>query len=350
MRTTRYGSRVRRVGLPALALFALLGGDALPRLAPARADDAASAGIPLPLDKTQILRVEDKPYVVDGAKVIPPNVELTVQRGVRIHGVNGASLDVQGGFKVHGTNTVWVVLRNIDFSPTSVPKRGLHFDMADVYGCKFKHAETQSLNGEVTIENSCFQADCEFDVRITGGLLRIMTVEFGMPCRIRCEKEKVNRTPLEIGVHTSWMRDLVIIGGAALTVRSTELKNGLEVRNATELLLDGCDVSGRVSILQGPDDSFGKVTLTKNNLFDGGTLVLARPQGAKTKVEKVKVDKFFFGPKNGAGVTKDKEVAALIQDREDDPAQTVVAWWSPPNERQHALVPYTLRSRAPDLR
>lgn len=316
--------------------------------APARADEPA--GMPFPLDKTQMLKVEGKPYIIDGAKVIPPNVEITIQRGVRIQGINNASLEVQGGLKAHGTETVWVVIQNVDFSPTSVPKRGLHFDMVDFINCKFKHSDKQSVSGEFTIENCCLQRDCEFDVRVVGGLLRIMTVEFGMPCRIRCAKEKENRTPLEIGIHTSWMRDLVIQGGAALTVRSTELKNGLELKNVTDVLVDGCDVSGKLAILQDAEDSFGKVTLTKNNLYDGATLVLSRPEGPKTKVEKVKVDKFFFGPKHGSGVTGDKEVAALIKDREDDPTQTVSAWWSKPNEREHALVSYMLRSRAPDLK
>jgi hypothetical protein len=345
--TSSAGKSVRRlVGSCCVGLAAALGGTA----APARGEDAPAGTNPFPLDKTQILKAEGKPYYIDGAKVIPPNVEITIQRGVRVFGINNASLDVQGGLKVHGTQDVWVVLQKIDFSPTSLPKRGLHFDMVDFVACKFKHGEAQSLNGEVTIENSCFQRDCEFDARITGGLLRIMTVEFGVPCRIRCDKEKVNRTPLEIGIHTSWMRDLVITGGAAVTVRSTELKNGLEMKGATELLLDGCDISQKVSILQGADDSFGKIVLTKNNLFDGATLVLSRPEGPKTKVEKVKVDKFFFGKKNGPGATKDKDVAALILDREDDPTQTVVAWWSPPNERHHELVAHTLRSRAPDLK
>jgi hypothetical protein len=334
----------------ALALGAFVGSSLTDVRATARGDDANAGGMPMPLDKTQILKAEGKPYLIDGARVIPPGVEITIQRGVRIQGVNNASLDVQGGLKAHGTETVWVVFQNVDFSPTSVSKRGLHFDMVDFIACKFKHAEKQSLSGEVTIENCCFQRDCEFDVKIVGGLLRIMTVEFGVPCRIRCDKEKVNRTPLEIGIHTSWMKDLVIEGGCALTVRSTELKNGLELRNVTDVLVDGCDVSGKLAILQGAEDSFGKVALTKNNLFDGATLVLSRPEGPKTKIERVKVDKFFFGPKKGTGVTGDKEVAALVQDREDDPAQTVVAWWSKPNEREHALVSYTLRPRAPDLK
>ena len=114
--------------------------------------------------------------------------------------------------------------------------------------------------------------------------------------------------------------------------------------------VDGCDSSGDISILQGEEDTFANVTLTKTNLFGGAKLILSRPAGPKTKLEKVKVDKFFFGPKNGVGVTSDKEVAALIQDKDDDATQSVEAWWSKPNERQHALVNYNWRVRTPDLK
>lgn len=347
---TRGGFGRRAARTCVLLVATLLGAHLADPRGTARGDEAASTGVPFPVDKTQLLKVEGRPYVIDGAMVIPPGVEITLQRGVRVQGVNNASLDVQGGLKAIGTQGAWVVFQNVDFSPTSTPKLDLHFDMVDLHACKFTHTDAQGLNGEFTLENSCVQRTCEFDVRVTGRFLRIFNVEFGVPCRIRCAKAVADRIPLQVAIHGSWMRDLVILGAGEVQVRNSELRNGIEVRNFSVLALDGCDCAKDVSLLQGAEDSFETASLTKMNLFGGARLILARPAGEKTKLEKVKVDKFFFGPKNGTGVTGDKEVAALIQDKGDDAAQSVEAWWSKPNDRQHALVPYAARMRVPDLK
>ena len=47
-------------------------------------------------------------------------------------------------------------------------------------------------------------------------------------------------------------------------------------------MVDGCDVSMGIAFHQGPDDSYGKVSLSKLNLFTGSTLVLERPAGPAT--------------------------------------------------------------------
>jgi hypothetical protein len=342
MRATR---RWRAGGVAGTALALLAVGPA----ARAPAEDGGER-IPFPVGKTTIVRAEGKAYEIDGAQVIPPNAEVTVQLGVRIYGVNNASLDVQGGLKVHGTEGSWVVIDHVDFSPTVAPKRGFHLDMADLVGCRFKHGETQSFGGEITIENSCLQRDCEFDVRVTGGFLKIMTTEFGMPCRIRCDRQRENPVPIELEIRSSWMKEVFLSGTGTANFRHSEIRAGLECRGVTDVTVDGCDVGGKLAFLQGPDDSFSKVTLTKVNMF-GSTLVLERPQGPRTKAERVKLDKFYFGPKSGGGATSDKDVGALITDKDDDPAQTVKAWWGKPADTPHQLVSYgTLRSRAPDLR
>jgi hypothetical protein len=86
-------------------------------------------------------------------------------------------------------------------------------------------------------------------------------------------------------------------------------------------------------------------------VWAGSEIVFERPKGPDTKAEKVRLEKFFFGPKNGAGLTADKDVAALIKDGADDPNQTVRALWTKPKEKPHVLVQYgNLRMQVPPLK
>jgi hypothetical protein len=317
----------------------------------ARAEEPPAGSIPLPVDKTATVRAEGKVYYLDGAKVIPRTAEITVQLGVTIVGINKASLDVQGGFKVHGTQDSWVTIRNVDFSPTLSPLRGVHLDMADLHGCVFRHPESAAFDGQWTIENSCLQRDCAFDVRIAGGFLKIMTVEFGIPCKIRCVPPKTGGPPIEVDVRSSWMKTLDFTGPAAVNFVNSEIR-GLALHGVTDATVNGCDVLGELSVKQAAEDSFKKLVLTKVNFFDGCRLVLERPKGPDTKDEKLKLDKPFFGTKeSGIGTEDEKTIMGMIVDGADAPEVSIKAWLANPQKRKHALVNYdTLRSRAPPLK
>ena len=342
---------VRRVALAGalLGVCACVGGPDLVR--EARAEDPPRGAEPFPLDKTTIVKGRGKRFYIDGKAVIPRTAEITVQQGVTIVGINNASLDVRGGLKVHGTQDTWVTMHKIDFSPTSVPTKDLHLDMVDFRGCRFKHSDEQSLGGGITIENSCFQRDCEFDVRLTGGYLKIMTVEFGMPCTVRSIRHKENRKPIEFEVRSSWMKRIDFSGPAMANFRHSEIRGGLHCTEVTQVLVDGCDISDTLSFKQNPTDTFKKLTLTKCNLFHGATMVCARAMGPKTKKERVRLQKFYFGPKNGRGLQKKADVQKLLVDGSDLADGNVTITWTKPNKRPHMLVNYdTLRDRAPPLR
>src|SRR5438105_1382692 len=108
------------------------------------ADDEAPAGsVPFPLTGSPTVRATEGQhvYVIDGAQVIPPNAEIHVEQRVQIVGIHHASLEIQGGLAAHGTEANWVVITNVNFSPTKAPQKGLHLDMVDLHGCAFKHAE-----------------------------------------------------------------------------------------------------------------------------------------------------------------------------------------------------------------
>jgi hypothetical protein len=294
------------------------------------------------------VRHEGKPYYVDGVQVVPPGSAIRLERDVRVVGVNEASLDVQGGFEAHGTQDHWVRIEDVDFSRTRRPETNFHFDMVDLVACSFVHADGQSFDGQMTVENSCLQGSCKFAVRLAGGFLRVMTTEFVPPCRVDVLPTKGK--PPELAFRSSWMKRVEISGPAAATVRASELKLGLVARDFTDLVVDGCDLWGSLELRQKEGGSFSRLVLTKCNLFGGATLVLDRPAGEKKSVEKVRVERFFFGDASDSPVLEDDGVADRIRDGADDPKASVKAFWSKPSERRHVFVSHALRVRAPPAR
>jgi hypothetical protein len=147
------------------------------------------------------------------------------------------------------------------------------------------------------------------------------------------------------------MRDVHVSGPGALNFVSSELR-GLDLRGVTEVLVSGCDLTVELGVRQTAEDSFKKVTLTKLNFFDGCKLVLERPRGSATKDEKLKLDKPFFGAKEGGkGIEDLKAIAAHVQDGTDVEDGTIRAWVQNPGDRKHQLVDYqTLRMRVPPLK
>jgi len=322
--------------------------------ASAFAEAPPQGAVPFPVGKTTIVRAEKGPvYYIDGPTVIPKHAEVTVQLNVEIIGINAASLEVQGGLKVHGTQDHWVVIRNVDFSPTVQPTRGLHLDMVDLYGCRFVHAKDAGLLGDVVIENAAMQRDCALDVRIIEGSFKLLTIDSGIPWKLHCIPPDPRRPKIEIQIRSSWARGIELTGPGDATIRHSELKNGLTCSGVSKVTVDGCDVKvGVLAFRQGADDTFKHITLTKCNLFEGSTLVLDRAPNPKGKKEKVRIDKFYFGPKSGGrAVTKKDKVAALIEDGADKPERNVFAVVGKPAKRPHGLVAYgDLRVRVPRVR
>ena len=269
------------------------------------AGDAAPAPRALPLTGTPTVRADGKAYVIDGPQVIPPNADVRVEQGVEIVGVNHASLEVQGGLSVHGTQGNWVKIKDVDFSPTKAPQKGFHLDMADLTHCVFRHAEGVAYDGNVTIENSCLQRDCTFDVRIATGFLRIMTCEVGIPLRIATAAGTKGRPP-EVSLRTSFLREVTLSGGASTTLRETEFRGAVSASGVGDFQVDGCNLKGTLTIKQAAEDGWGGVVLQKCDVLAGARIVLSRPEGPKTKPEKVKVDKFYFQDAKGAVVLEDK--------------------------------------------
>ena len=331
----------------ALLLAAAPFGPLLPVRESAADDEAPAGSVPFPLTGTPTVRAGHV-YVIDGPQVIPPNAEIHVEQRVQIVGLHNASLEVQGGLAAHGTEAQWVVIRNVDFSPTKAPQKGLHFDMVDLRGCAFKHAEGVAFDGQITIENTCLQRDCSFDVRIATGFLRILNCEIGVPLTV-ATVPGTKGAPPEFSLFSTSLHDATTFSGAATTnMRASSFGGELNASNVSDFQLDACTLQRPVTITQGADDSWVKVILQKCDVLEGARIILVRPQGPKTKLEKVKLDKFYFGGANSQVVLDDKLIADRIQDGADDEQVTVRAWWTKPWDRPHQLAG-TMRSRVPPL-
>jgi hypothetical protein len=324
--------------LPRLAVLAVAIAPLLRAPVAAAGDPAPPGSVPLPLKGRLTVRAEGKVYVVDGPQVVPSGSAIRVEKGVRILGINKASLDVRGGFEVHGVTGSEVEIDGVDFSPTRKPETNFHFDKCEMSSCTWSHGEGESFEGEWTIENTNLAGSCKLAVRLAAGFFRIMSVNARIP--VSAEALATKGKPVEFSVRTSSISGgLTYSGPANATVRSCRLEGGLEASGFTDLVVDGCDVRGALRFRQPAEGSFSRLVLTKCNLFEGARLVLDRPTGEKTSPEKVRVERFYFEAQGGTPILKDKDVAARIDDGADDPKVSVRAFWTKPNERRHELGP-----------
>jgi len=330
-----------RLALATLAALCL----AASRPPPAHADAAPAGSVPLPLTGRQTVRADGHLYVIDGKQVIPAGAIIRVEANVHILGINGASLEVKGGFLVHGTQDCWVRIEKVDFSPSVSPDNELHFDMADLVDCTFVTPEQAAFDGGFTFENSALQSGCKFALRIRSGFFRFMTANVKLPVRFESVPEK-GKVP-EIAIRTSWMHDVTLLGPADATVRDAELKGTLDATTFDTLIVDGCDLFGNISFHQPEDEGFGKLQLLKCNLSPGSKIVLARPTGPKTSMEKVRVEKFYFDNGDEKPDTLDKKIKDRIDDGADDDKVSVKAFWQNPADRKHYFLSDSLKKRRP---
>ena len=317
--------------------------------ASAWAEEPPDGAVPFPVGRSTTVRADDGPiFFIDGPTVIPKSAEIGVELDVKIYGINGASLDVQGGLKVRGTQNHWVVIRNVDFSPTRHPRKGFHLDMVSLYGVTFRHAEGPAFEGELTIENAAVQRDCVFDVRMKKGLLKLMTIEWGTPTTITCEPEQARTKDVLVQVRSSWMREVRLTGPCDVTFRHSQIRGGLHLHNVTKATVDGCDVTGQLAVRQGAEDRFKGLKISKVNLYGPAQVILERALNPDAKAEKVRLDKCCFVSKTGAGLIAPKAIAELVQDGVDEPERRVTARITSPAKRPHQLVNYgDLRLRVP---
>ena len=342
--------RVSTVRALTAGVLVLLG--ALLATGPAVGEEAPAGSVPFVVSKSTTLRAGDGPvYVIDGPVVIPPGVEIGVELDVRIVGINQASVEVQGGLKVRGTQDHWVKIQNVDFSPTRQPRKGLHLDMVDLEGVTFRHTEGPAFEGELTIENAAMQRDCVFDVRMKKGVLKLMTIEWGVPATITAAPEQGRTKDVLVQVRSCWLRAIALTGPCDATFRHSQVRDGLQLRGVTDVTVDGCDITQSLEVRQGKDDLFKDLTITKCNFFGPANVVLHREANPDAKAERVRLDKCCWIDGSGTALQKPAAIDEFIQDAEDEPTRRVKARVTAPAKRPHQFVnTTTLRLRVPAVR
>jgi hypothetical protein len=136
-------------------------------------------------------------------------------------------------------------------------------------------------------------------------------------------------------------------GDASATIRDSETRGLLEAKDFTDLYVDGVDLFQGAAFRQRPEGSFSRLKLVKCNLLYGMKLVLHRPVGDRTKMEKVLVERFFFEAGDEKADMTDKQIAERIDDGADDPAVSVKAFWQNPQKSRHYFLSEPLRKRRP---
>jgi len=323
--------RIRPLSIVArkVVLTAVVAGAALPIRGVAGTAFAAE-DVPLPLTGRQTVKAIGKRYVIDGKQTIPAGSVIRLEANVHVAGINGATLDVKGGFRTSGVGGSRVTIENVDFSPTVAPDNEVHFDMTDLDGCSFSQAEGASFSGGFTMENTNYNSGT-FSFRIQAGYLKLMSAKFNGACAIECNPDK--GTPPEISIRGSTLQALSLSGNALATLRSATLKGAFHAEKFTSLVVDSCDLSGDLTFVEPPEGSFSKLQLSKCNLLAGSKLAFRRTAGPKTPMEKVRIDKFYFGTSDGKPDMTDKQIGERIQDGADDPEVSVKAFWQNPQER-----------------
>ena len=319
--------RVFRCALGAAATALLVAGLGLsPRAADAEED------VPLPLTGRPTVHASPKRYVIDGKQVIPAGSAIRVESGVRIVGINHASLEIKGGLQIHGIPGTRVQISGVDFSPTLAPDSEVHFDEADLSGCTFVHPEGAAFVGGLAMENVSFTGGT-FAVRIRSGYLKLMSAKIYVACTIDSVPGKGKAA--EVSIRSSMLGTLRLSGDSSATVRDSELGETMHAKNFTDLLVDACDLKNGITLEQDAEGTFSKLKLQNCNLLGGSKVVLRRPVGPKTTPEKVRLMKFFFGRSDDKPDMTDKEIADRIDDGADDPQVSVKAIWPNPKDRAH---------------
>jgi hypothetical protein len=318
--------------LPPLAPLALL---ALLRLCPLAAAEppAAPREIPLPTSRTTVLKDTSVVYVVEGRQTIPPGVEITGQKGIRIRGKDGAVLEVKGGFVVHGIAGTQVLISGVRIEPAESVQQ-IHLDECKMQYATVATAEGKTTGGMITIENCNFSSAKGVDVAMTAGKLKIMSVIGSFGARIKGVDPESGTNRVQAMVYVCKLTGgLEIENVYDVVVRSTLLGGTpMLLRGNRTLLFDSNRVSASPLVIEQPRiGEFGGTTITKCD-FHMQTLRIFSP-AEEGKGDVVALDKCWFS----AGTDADA-IGKVIEDAADDPKNGVKVRLKNPNAKPHNIV------------
>jgi hypothetical protein len=298
---------------------------------PARAEDPVEK--PLPLTRTTVLKDTRVVYVVDGRQTIPPGVEITGQKGIRIQGRNGAVLEVRGAFVVHGISGTPVRISGVRIEPGESVQQ-LHLDYCTFSGSHVATEEGKTTGGMITVENCSFASGGGVRVGITRGKVGVMSVTGSTGVRIRGVDPENATNRVQAMIYGCKLTDgLEIENVYDVVVRSTLLEGSpLALRANRTLLFDSNRVaSGTLEITQPRTGEFKGTTITKCDFYMQ-TLRIFSP-AADGASDVVALDKCWFSAGNDPDL-----IAKVVEDSADDPENAVKVRLKNPSDKPHNLV------------
>jgi len=293
---------------------------------------AAAQGteLPLPVARSTTLNQEKVTYVVDGRKRIPWNVDIAVQRDVRIVGRNRAVLEIEGHLTITGTRDREVVVEGVRLEPVA-RFRELHLtDCIFRGGACVRSPDQSTVEGTLQIENTTFEMGCTADVVFHAGEITLLSTVSVEPLSFAAKPRpdgKPNKVKFEAQTCFGSVRGsnfglgggLVLDGIDDATVRNCNLLGAkTSLRNCRRLVVDGSKVSSAIfEIRQDEAGRFAGTKVMKCDFYTTNVMVWA-PGGGGNE-EKLVLDKCWF-----KGIEKADEVhATVIKDGNDDPTNGV---------------------------
>jgi len=293
----------------------------------------ADEPLPLPVDKTAILRKDGAVYYVEGRVTIPAGVEVTILNDIEVFGRGeGATIAVEGSFVVHGVREREVVFHDVTIE-VQPEFEDLHMDMAILDGGGVRGPEGAAVNGDIFFELFDFVHGATLDVRVASGSVELSTVCSETPVKIEVvppedatdNKIKVNirgcgqgtlKTcephPLRIGLRGG----LEVSGAQEIVVRSTRVGGDLcAIRNwQKSLIFDACKIQSKaLEVTHDAAGYFAKAQFAKCDVYSPS--VLFRAPVEKGKKDTAHVQRFFFAGEGDEDVVMEK----IVKDAADDP-------------------------------
>jgi len=299
-------------------------------VAPVTAEEATQK--PLPVTRTSVLRDEGT-YVVDGRQTIPPGVEITGQKGMRIVGKNGAVLEVRGALVVHGISGKEVVISGVKIEPWESVQQ-LHLDNCKLEGSSVATPEGKTTSGMITLENCNFNSSNGINLSVTKGKVLVMSVlgnakvrlvGVDLPSGPNKVEAMVYGCKLTGALEVELIHDLV--------VRSTLLEGSpMLLKGNRTLLFDSNRVQDGTLVLEQPlAGAFKGTTFTKCDLYVSALRIFAPAEPGKS--DAVTLDKCWFQ----VGTDADA-IAKVVEDAADDPKNGVKVRVKNPQERPYDFV------------
>lgn len=289
---------------------------------------------PLPVERTVVVRDTDVVFVVDGRRVIPPGIELTLQKGVRVAGRNGGVLEVQGALVAHGISGTPIVLTGLRIELAEKVQQ-LHLDHCDLEGASaVVTPEGKTTSGMLTLENCTLDAQPCLQIAITKGKLNLMSLQTNGKVILRAvDADGTANAALGLVYGCRIRQGLEIENFSDLTVRTSLLKGSpMRLKDNRTLLFDGNRVeSSKLEIEQSKAGQFKGTKFTKCDLY-GPTVRLFAPADPSLG-DPVVLDKCWF-----EGQTDAAEIAKRIEDAADDPKNNVKAKARSPSDRPNDFV------------